>query len=150
MKINLMICTDHRTEVFKSPRLVKQVDYVFVNTDILNPILRLNMNTENLNDVNQCNYFYIPETGRYYFKNDEISVRNGLVEISGHVDVLYTYASHIADLECIIDRNQYVYNTYLNDDDFKVYQNPILKIQAFPDSFERQDSCYVLVTNGTG
>ena len=150
MIVKLMQCNDLVNEVYKSPVLIQEISYTFVSDDILRPRLQLNMRAESLNDLNSCNYFYIPETGRYYFVTDEISVNNGKIILAGKVDVLYTWASHISSLQAIVARNEYLYNTNLNDGDFRVYQNPIIKVQQFPSGFSRTDNSYILVTNGKG
>lgn len=81
------------------------------------------------------NYMTIPTFNRKYFIDDIKSVRNGLFEISAHVDVLTTYANEIKALECIIARQQNDWNLYLDDGSFKAYQNRLITIKKFPTGF---------------
>lgn len=81
------------------------------------------------------NYMTIPTFNRKYFIDDIKSVRNGLFEISAHVDVLTTYANEIKALECIIARQQNDWNLYLDDGSFKAYQNRLITIKKFPSGF---------------
>lgn len=94
------------------------------------------------------NYFYIPEFGRYYYLTGVSSVINGLLSISGHVDVLKTYATQIANMNAIIKRQENSYNLMLDDGIFKAYQNTKHKIIAWPYSFD--EFSYVLALAGNG
>lgn len=82
-----------------------------------------------------CNYFYISDFNRYYFIDDIISVSNNIFQISGHVDVLKTYASEIKASTGIVARQENNWNLYVDDGSFKTYQNPKFKIEKFPDGF---------------
>ena len=59
-------------------------------TSIIDPIIKIECDIHN---VRRCNYLTIPSFGRSYFVKNIVSVRNGLVEFTCHVDVLSTYAS---------------------------------------------------------
>lgn len=117
-------------------------------TSIIDPVILVDGNVSTYAD---CNYCYIPEFDRYYFiKNITQSKTMGLFEISCHVDVLYTYRNQIRSQKAVVARNRNLYNMYLNDGQFRTYQNSITKVLAFPNSFSRSDNCYILVTNGSG
>lgn len=69
--------------------------------DLLNPTVLINLN---LSDATKYNYMYIAIFKRYYFITDVVLKSGstyaaedamGLFEISGHVDVLYSYHSKI-------------------------------------------------------
>ena len=62
-------------------------------TSIIDPVVRVY--GVGLDSLKFANYMTIPDFGRKYFITGIRSVRNGLVEISGHVDVLSTYATQI-------------------------------------------------------
>lgn len=94
------------------------------------------------------NYFYVEEFGRYYYLTGISSVYNGLISISGHVDVLKTYQSAIANMNAIVRRQENSYNLYLDDGIFKAYQNTKHKIIAWPNSFD--EFSYVLALAGNG
>lgn len=96
--------------------------------------------------IADINYFYIDETARYYFINGVEVVRNGLWQISGHVDVLSTYKDAILQNRAIIQRSESNYNLKLNDGLFKTQQNP--RITTIPFSTGFTTSNYVLALAG--
>ena len=68
----------------------------------------------------KCNYVYINEFGRYYYITDIICIRNNLYELQCKVDVLMSHKAKILALkQCLIERNQYNYNKFLNDDNYQ-------------------------------
>lgn len=93
-----------------------------------------------------CNYFTVSVFGRAYFVTDVRSIRTGIVELSGRVDVLTSFASQIRACRGVVYRNQNLWNTYLDDGSFKVYQNPLVITKAFPQSFGTPE--YVLAVAG--
>lgn len=115
-------------------------------TSVTNPTILIEAN---VNDIAECNYFYIPQFHRYYFVTDIRSIRNGLVEISGHCDVLTTALKlgTLADCMGITKRQQTEWNLDINDGYFKVYQNPIVTTELFPQGFNTFS--YVLAVAGS-
>lgn len=104
-------------------------------SSIMNPVILIE---KNLSDLTGCNYMTIPDFGnRSYFINDIISIRNGLVEVHGHVDVLTTYKEGIRKNTGIVYRQetQGNWNLYLDDGSFKAYQNPRIQTLEFPTGF---------------
>lgn len=96
--------------------------------------------------IADINYFYIDETERYYFINGVEVVRNGLWQISGHVDVLSTYKNEILANRAIIQRSESNYNLLLNDGLFKTQQNPRITTIPFGTGFTTSN--YVLALAG--
>lgn len=81
-----------------------------VNTDILNPVLKLSSGRSD------CNYVKIADFGdRYYFVESVESLAGGHCILRCHVDVLYTYKSSIKNLECLVARNEFQENKFLVD-----------------------------------
>lgn len=101
-------------------------------TSIIDPVIFFEAS---LSDLKNCNYCTISEFGRSYFVNNIRSIRNGLVELTCHVDVLSTYKSQIREQFAIVKRQQENWNLYLNDGSFKVYQNPMVLTKQFPAGF---------------
>lgn len=97
-----------------------------------------------------CNYLYLQETQRYYFVTNIKSVRNNVWELSCHVDVLESFKTGIKNQTAIISRQEKLWNLYLNDGQFKQYQNPVIFQKAFPNGFDSYPSCYVLAVAGGG
>lgn len=96
--------------------------------------------------VTACNYAYIPEFGRYYFVKNITSIRTNVWVIACHVDVLKTYATQIKAQTAVIRRQENLWNLYLDDGIFKVYQNPQIITKAFPNGFTTQN--FVLAVAG--
>ena len=97
-------------------------------TSIIDPVIFFEAS---LSDLKNCNYCTISEFGRSYFVNNIRSIRNGLIELTCHVDVLSTYKSQIRQQFAIVKRQENYWNLYLNDGSFKVYQNPMVLTKLF-------------------
>ena len=113
-------------------------------TSIIDPVIKIE---GSLTDYTACNYLTIPTFNRSYFVKNITSVRNGIIELACHVDVLSSFASEIRANRAIIKRQEKRWNLYLNDGSFKVYQNPHVITKAFPNGFTRQE--FVLAIAGS-
>jgi hypothetical protein len=98
------------------------------------------------------NYMYIPDFGRYYFITEQTSLRNGLVILSGRVDVLYAYYEGIKACPAIAARsaNPESQNAYLIDDRVQPYAPQTVCTRLILDApFSYGASPrYILVTTG--
>ena len=113
-------------------------------TSVLNPVLII----ESSSDLYQANYLYIEELGRYYYINDIALLHDDIYEIHAHVDVLETYKNGIKNNSAVIARQQYIFNLYLDDPDFMVYNYEVIKTIQFTASNDLSKTLqYVLVTN---
>ena len=74
-----------------------------------------NIQVENIGDVLNSNYVYIPVFRRYYFVTDITSIYKDLWRVSCSCDVLMSFKDSIYQLEGIIARNEFDYNDYLED-----------------------------------
>lgn len=73
----------------------------WLNTDILNPVLKVQSGKVN------CNYVKINSFGgRFYFVESAESYAGTHCILRCHVDVLYTYKSAILGLTCLVLRNE--------------------------------------------
>ena len=111
-------------------------------TDIVDPEINIEYN----GTLTNVNYMYIAEFHRYYFITKIESVRTNLWRVSGHCDVLKTYAQVLLGTECVVARSESRYNMLLNDSMFKVNANPRIQCLNFPNSFTGES--YVLVMMG--
>ena len=132
-------------------RLSKSIDTIMSvsgtlkeDTSIINPVIKIECN---LSDVTRCNYLSIPSFGRSYFVNDIRSITDDIAEFSCHVDVLSTYESGIRNNTGIVKRQENLWNLYLNDGSFKVYQDPYVITKEFPLGFTTQE--FVLAVAGS-
>lgn len=99
----------------------------------------------------KTNYIYVQDLLRYYFVRDCVSVRNGLYEFTCHVDVLESWKAQILVQRAIISRQQERWNLYLNDGQFKVFQNPHIEVFPFTHGFDSETACIALaVAGGSG
>lgn len=113
-------------------------------TSIVDPVLMIECN---LSDVARCNYLTVSEFKRSYFVNDIVSVNNRMVEFHCHVDVLSSFAGYIRDNTALIKKQENLWNLYLNDGTFKIYQNPFVLTHPFPSGFNTQE--FVLAVAGS-
>lgn len=115
------------------------------NTSILKPTLIL----LSVVDPTGYNYMYISEFGRYYFIDDIVSVNNNVWEISGHVDVLETYATAIKANSAVIKRQRNKFNLYLDDPEFHVLNKQRVQTFRFPENGFDKNLSYILVVSGS-
>lgn len=111
-----------------------------------NPIIILEGDITLLNGVN---YFSITELNRSYFLTGQKVIRNDLIEIHGHVDVLASFADAIREQTAIVKRQatEQGYNLYLNDGSLKTYQDPYILTKSFPSGFT--GTCFILTVAGS-
>lgn len=98
------VCTCENEVVDKEPYITWEEDETscnMVNTDLLNPILKLDKYTKDFNYVS-IPYF----GGRFYFVETIEGVAGTHCLLHCHVDVLYTYCSAILALTCLVSRNE--------------------------------------------
>ena len=113
-------------------------------TSVIDPVILVQAP---LSTLVTANYMAISAFGRSYFITDIRSIRNDLVEISGHVDVLSTYAACIRGNNAIIYRQENDWNLYLDDGSFQIYQNPSVLTRPFPSGFSTLE--FVLAVAGS-
>lgn len=112
-------------------------------TSIINPTITIECD---LSSFSLCNYMTIPEFDRSYFVTNIRSIKNNLVEFSGHVDVLASFAPYIRANRAIIEKQENAWNLYLDDGTFRVYQNPMVLTKMFPNGFNTLE--FVLAVAG--
>ena len=145
MNIQIQQTTSEKNKIGKSiSTLYTASGTLREGTSIINPVIRIS--GANIPTLKNANYMYIPDFNRYYFITDIKTIWNGLIEISGHVDVLQTYAGQIRNNTAIIKRNANSWNLYIEDGLFKTYANPHIFTKEFPSGFK--DPSYVLFVAG--
>lgn len=113
--------------------------------DVLNPSISL------IGNPPKGNYMYIPSVERYYFITDWNAARNGMTEISAHVDVLQTYATQIRDCNAIAARTgRDMQNAYIPDDQRRAFAYQTVRTRLlYPDAISYGGiPRYILVTAG--
>lgn len=145
MMIHIQQTTSEKNKIGKSiSTLYTASGALREGTSIINPVIRIS--GANVPTLKNANYMHIPDFNRYYFITDIKSIRNGLIEISGHVDVLQTYSGQIRNNTAIIKRNANSWNLYIEDGLFKTYANPHIFTKEFPSGFKNPS--YVLFVAG--
>lgn len=94
------------------------------------------------------NYAYIPAFERYYFIKDIVQKSNDLFEVHMHVDTLHSWASGLLAAPCIVSKNQNNFNLYLNDPNYKCFQNDHVIITKGSGGFPIERSCFVMTIFG--
>lgn len=115
-------------------------------TQLLNP--NFIISGVNSDAIIQCNYIYCPQFKRYYVVKDKTSVHTDVWELHCEIDVLETFRNQIADLEAVIERQEFVYNLYLDDGTMKAYSDPYVQTKIFPISFNDKGTEYILIAIG--
>ena len=93
-------CENEVVDKSGSVTLGTAVSCVMVNTDIVNPILKVE------SDKAASTYCYISDFGRYYFVESCEGTTGAHCFLRCHVDVLYTYKDAILGLTCLVMRNE--------------------------------------------
>lgn len=142
--IHLQINTSEKEALDKEVNLIGTLTgSLKEETSIIDPVITF---AGDLSLYANCNYMTIDAFHRSYFITNIRSIRNGLFEITGHVDVLSTYKSYIRANNAIIKKQALNWNLYLNDGTFKVYQTRNIVTKLFPNSFSHHT--YVLAVAG--
>ena len=113
--------------------------------DVINPTIRIQGNLS-IVDFTRANYMYIPDLKRYYFITDVVTVNNELWDITGHVDVLSTYAAYIRARNALVNRSLNN-KPYVLDDRVVLNSNNYIQTINFPNSFSGQPE-YLLTVIG--
>lgn len=115
-------------------------------SDILNPTLLFNSSGWTSAAISRINYVFIQEFNRYYYVDNITIVRQNMLKLKCHVDVLMTYKSQIRSNYAVISRQKNNYNLQLNDSQFKVEQKPRYQYLNLPNGFSGES--FVLAVAG--
>lgn len=147
MNVNLQVNSSDVNHINKNVTDVLTASgYLRESSSVMNPVIMLECS---ISSVAGCNYMTIPDFGRSYYITEMESVRSNLVRVTGKVDPLYTYRNQILANTGIIKRQQNLWNLYLDDGVFKVYNNPNILTRAFPSGFSAM-SFILAVAGGAG
>lgn len=144
MQCILYKTTSNERALHKNLTQVKSVSVEWKeNTSILQPTIIL------LGAIPDVNYVYIPYFNRYYFiRNIGILKARNIIEVKCEVDVLMSYANALSQLDCVVKRQENVYNNYLVDNALLAYSYPSIVQKAFPRGFTEQS--HLILTVGGG
>ena len=114
-------------------------------TDVYKPTFVLTTSEE------LWNYNYVDGSefsGRKYFIVDVRSIGYLQYEVDCRTDVLSTWATQIRNNTAVVKRQEKMFNLYLDDPDFHVYNFEKIKTIKFPENAFVKELEYILVTNG--
>ena len=114
------------------------------DTSIIDPVIIVEGALETLRTAN---YLTVPSFGRSYYINNIRSMRNGLVELTCHVDVLTSFKTQIRANSAIIHRSERNWDLYINDGSLVSEQGGKVTTEKFGGSFVGAHS-FVLVLAG--
>ena len=145
MIVKFMVNSSPEIYVNKSVSISKQVDCNLKGeVDILHPTLIVKDVA-----IGSCNYMQIPDfSNRYYYIDSALTRNNGILEITGRVDVLMSHKTEILALGGIVARQENLYNGELKDSDYTALNYKRVQTKAFSQSFN--SNSFVLVAAGKG
>ena len=152
-EVKIGICKDAKNKESKSPSWNYTISGLLKDRcDILNPTIRLIIGDSKgikLPTITKCNYMYIDNFNRYYFITGFNIVRNTILELTGHVDVLNTYKDQIKANTGLILRSESNYRKFLDDGAFKIFSNPYVVTKKLTgESFAKNPSLILAVSGG--
>lgn len=112
--------------------------------DIINPTIEV-YGTNALN----ANYMWIPLFSRYYYITKVTTLNYDTLQVQGHVDVLMSFQNAIKGSQAIIDRQENIWNGYLNDKYMRQLAYPRIQTKRFNSNLISTPK-YYLVASGNG
>lgn len=121
------------------------------NIDVLNPTIRIEA-TNNLSKrriLREGNYVYIADFERYYYIKSMKAQAGNFIELELAVDACMSWLTNLRNQKCVVDRQEKVWNTYLNDEFIRVYNTPYTVVKEFPNGFSTQNFILAVAGGGT-
>ena len=112
------------------------------DTTLERPVIIL----ENSAQVQQANYVYIDDFGRFYYVEDK-TYSHQRMYIQLRVDSLSSFASYIRNCDCVAARSSNKYNMYLDDNQYARLQYNDVYTKPFPNAFSKALN-YILLIAG--
>lgn len=98
------------------------------NSNVVDPAIKLQVGAD---VIAKYNYMVIDDFGRKYFITDITALTTDTCMVTGHVDVLSTYAEDIRSNSGVVGRSANLAHRYMNDDMIKVDSRPHIVTQSF-------------------
>lgn len=126
IRVKMGVTRDDPRNTRKDMRVIKECEiHIKGEVNILHPKFSVN----GFDGYEDCNYMYIPAWKRYYFI-DEIKLDNYLVLwVSGRVDALSTWWSYLKNVQCLIQRQEFVWNPFIQDTQLPVRTERLIEYQ---------------------
>ena len=113
--VNLYKTGSEKTALTKTMLTGSQKSYtgtLLNNSNVVDPNILLQVAAD---DISSYNYMDISAFGRKYFITEVTALTADTCMVSGHVDVLSTYAEQIRAHTALIARQENKYNLYMDD-----------------------------------
>lgn len=111
--------------------------------DVLNPVIMVKY----ADAILLYNFVYIAKFNRYYHITDMV-IMGKQIQISMHVDVLYTYRSIILSSQCIAERSSSLYDVMVEDSAVTSTAGYVYTARSLPYKFRPDHGTYVLMVAG--
>lgn len=119
MNVNFYVCNDDKRKVNKNISPTSSVNCkVKDNCTLDNPVIILDK--DSVPNWVTSNYCYISDFRRYYFIEDVTLMTGGRIAIKCKCDVLMSFSGSIRSLNGVIERQEYLYNDYITDNNAPV------------------------------
>lgn len=118
------------------------------STSLVNPTFIITGFNMSSYPVNYVELTLSTSATKYYFIKDMIAVANNVWELPCHIDVLMSYNSEIKNLMVTIERQENLYNLYLNDSIIKKFSYPLIQTKAFSGTFGNSYQYYLIASGG--
>lgn len=107
-------------------------------------IIRIN----NIQLLSNYNYCYIEDLNSYYFIVERKILNNQIIELTLHNDLLMSKKNDLLKQNCIIARQENIFDAYLNDPNIQIESYARIQTKLFPHSFTNTEASYILVLCG--
>ena len=148
MNVQVGTCASEKRALDKNFSAVISVSGTLRNqSNVVNPSIELHCA---VGTIATCNYMVISEFGRKYYITDMTALGEELTLVSGHCDVLSTYASQIRMNRAIVSRSatQGNWNLYLTDPMLKVTNKSLIQNRVGWTAFPKDQFSLMLITMG--
>lgn len=134
MEVLLFSMLEDKKKLFKNNYIqLATCDFkIEQDCSILTPLFLIGK--EKCPEYYKVNYCYIPEWGRYYFVDEVVTCKGGLLQFQCSVDCLNTYRTEIAGITTLIERQESIKNMSINDNEFLTYNKRDIVYKSFPSS----------------
>lgn len=146
--VSIGTCASEKRALDKSFSAVTTATGTLRNeSNVVNPSILVEVG---VGTIATCNYMEIPTFGRKYYITDMTSMGDNLTLVSGHCDVLSTYASGIRQNTAIVARSatQGNWNLLMNDNQIKLNNRKKVIVRKGFTAFPKNQFSMILITLG--
>ena len=146
--VSIGTCASEKRALDKSFSAVTTVTGTLRNeSNVVNPSILVEVG---VGTIATCNYMEIPTFGRKYYITDMTSMGDNLTLVSGHCDVLSTYAKGIRQNTAIVARSatQGNWNLLMNDNQIKLNNKKKIIVKKGFTAFPKNQFSMILITTG--